>query len=206
MNQNKILAVDPSGTGTTGMFFKNGTQEQFISCQNPDWKKHYDFIAGMVKVYHPDILLYEHTNFISLRGKDMTSLLKLLGTMETLSLPCSVLRTETIPVDQVKRLRGKLLKGEQTIKGLEYQPGKGWHHNGKKISVHGLDAYLVYWLWNDKQNNKPIDKTMSATKSKAKSKQIDIEEELPEDIGDLPIPECVEIRDDFPEEEPEDHE
>jgi hypothetical protein len=55
----------------------------------------------------------------------------------------------------VKRLRGKLLKGEKTIEGISYQPGKGWHHNGKKISVHGLDAYLVYWLWNDKQN-KPL--------------------------------------------------
>ena len=79
----------------------------------------------MVKVYHPDVLLYEHTNFINLRGKDMTSLLKLLGTMETLSLPCLALRTETVPVDQVKRLRDKLLKKEQTIKDLEYQPGKG---------------------------------------------------------------------------------
>jgi hypothetical protein len=79
----------------------------------------------MVKVYHPDILLFENTNFISLRGKDMTSLLKLLGTMETLSLPCSVLRIETIPVDQVKRLRSKLLKGEKVIAELKYQPGKG---------------------------------------------------------------------------------
>jgi len=79
----------------------------------------------MVKVYHPNIVLYEHTNFISLKGKDMTSLLKLLGTMETLSLPCLALRTETIPVDQVKRLRSKLLKGEQTITGLEFQKGKG---------------------------------------------------------------------------------
>jgi hypothetical protein len=70
-------------------------------------------------------LLYETTNFISLRGKDMTSLLKLLGTVEILTLPYLALRTETVPVDQVKRLRGKLLKGEQTIKGLEYQPGKG---------------------------------------------------------------------------------
>jgi hypothetical protein len=37
MNNNlKILAVDPSGTGTTGMFFKSNSEEQFISCQNPD--------------------------------------------------------------------------------------------------------------------------------------------------------------------------
>jgi hypothetical protein len=72
-------------------------------------------------------LLYEHTNFISLKGKDMTSLLKLLGTMETLTLPCSIAspRIETVPVNQVKELRNKLLKGETQITELEYKPGKG---------------------------------------------------------------------------------
>jgi hypothetical protein len=59
------------------MFFKSNSEEQFISCQNPDWKKHYKFIAGLVKVYHPDFLLYETTNFINLRGKDMIALFKL---------------------------------------------------------------------------------------------------------------------------------
>ena len=152
MNQNnlRILSIDPSGTGTTGIFFKGGFEEQFISYQGLDWKEHYKFIAGMVRVYHPDILLYETTNFISLRGKDMTSLLKLLGTMETLSLPCLALRTETIPVDQVKRLRSKLLKGEKTIDQISYQPGKGWYYQEKKISAHELDAYLVYFLWKEK--------------------------------------------------------
>ena len=144
----------------------------FISHHDQEWKKHWQFIYGLVKQWHPDILLFENTNFIRLRGKDMTSLLKLLGTVETLSLPCSVLRIETILVDQVKRLRSKLLKGEQTIAGLEYQPGKGWHHNGQKISVHQLDAYLVYWLWQAKQqNNKLIGKTMEADKMKQELKQ-----------------------------------
>jgi hypothetical protein len=50
----------------------------------------------------------------------MTSLIKLLGVIETLSLP-----TKSIPVDQVKRLRAKLLKGETQITELEYKPGKG---------------------------------------------------------------------------------
>jgi len=81
----------------------------------------------MVKVYHPDILLYETTNFISLRGKDMTSLLKLMGTMETLSLACSIdrPRIEAIPVNQVKELRNKLLKREVQITELEYKQGIG---------------------------------------------------------------------------------
>ena len=132
--------------------------------------------------------------------------------METLSLPCSSTRLsiEAVPVNQVKELRNKLLKGKTQIKDLEYQKGKGWHHNRQKISTHELDAYLVYWLWEnkakDKQKTKPTNKTISTTKSKAKSKQIDIEEELPWD-DDLPEDETIYYygpeEDDLPEEEEE---
>jgi hypothetical protein len=78
------------------------------------------FIVDQTQALKPDLVIYEHTNFINLRGKDMTSLIKLLGVIETLSLP-----TKSIPVDQVKRLRAKLLKGETQITELEYKPGKG---------------------------------------------------------------------------------
>ena len=128
----------------------------FISHHDQEWKKHWQFIYGLVKQWHPDILLFENTNFIRLRGKDMTSLLRLLGAMEILSLPCSTLpKIKTIPVNQVKDLKSKLLKGDQKIEGLEYQKGKGWHCHQKKISVHGLDAYLIYWLWKEQEQEKP---------------------------------------------------
>ena len=147
----RILAVDPSGTGTTGIFFKSESQEQFFQYWDQDWKKHQLFIFSLLEKYVPDMVLYENSNYVRLRGKDMTSLFKLLGWLE--SLPDSLPDSLAVPVNQVKRLRNKLLKGEAQIKDLKYQKGKGWHHKGKKISVHGLDAYLVYWLWNDKQNN-----------------------------------------------------
>lgn len=165
----RILSIDPSGTGTTGVYFKDGDQEMFISYQDRDWKKHWQFVHGLVKQWHPQFLLFENFNYVSLRGKDMTSLLRLLGAMETLSLPCSTLpKIKTIPVDQVKGLKSKLLKEETQIPGLTYQPGrgKGWSFKGKKISVHGLDAYLVYWLWQTKeqQNNKLIGKSIGEIK------------------------------------------
>lgn len=61
------------------------------------------------------------------------------------------LKVSSIPVDQVKRLRGKLLKKEVGISGLEFKPGIGWLYQGNKISVHQLDAFLIYWIW--KGNN-----------------------------------------------------
>jgi hypothetical protein len=182
----RILSIDPSGTGTTGIYYRNGEYEEFAQFISREWKEHLVWIVDQTQALKPDLVIYEHTNFINLRGKDMTSLIKLLGVIETLSLSCSVtkLRTETIPVDQVKRMRNKLLKGEQSIAELEYKPGKGWHHNQKKISVHGLDAYLVYWLWEQKSSL--LSKDIANSKSKAKTKQIDIEEELFEDIDDFP--------------------
>ena len=146
--ETRILSIDPSGTGTSGIFFKNGEQEEFQEYQEKDWKKHYAFITSLVKVYQPNLLLYENTNFINLRGKDMTSLLRLLGSLEVMTIE----KVKSIPVDQVKRLVKQLLRGEVKINGLEYKPGrgKGWMFKGKRISIHQLEAFIVYYLSRNK--------------------------------------------------------
>jgi hypothetical protein len=118
---NRIIAIDPSGTGTTGIYYRNGEQEEFKEIKDKVWKNHYNFIASLVKVYQPNILLFENTNFIRLRGKDMTSLLKLLGSLEVMEIE----QIRSIPVDQVKRLGKELLRGIKKIEGLEYLPGRG---------------------------------------------------------------------------------
>jgi hypothetical protein len=117
----RILSIDPSGTGTTGVYFQNGRQETFSQCQGKDWQKHYYFIASLVKAYQPNILLYESTNYVGLRGKDMTSLFKLLGALAVLPVE----QVKSVPINQVKALKGKLLKGTKQIPGLTYQKGRG---------------------------------------------------------------------------------
>jgi hypothetical protein len=117
----RILSIDPSGTGTTGIYSRHGQQESFQSHQSQDWQKHYYFIASLVKAYQPDILLYESTNYVGLRGKDMTSLFKLIGALAVLPVE----QIKSVPVNQVKALKDKLLKGSQQIPGLTYQKGRG---------------------------------------------------------------------------------
>ena len=117
----RILSIDPSGTGTTGVYFKNGEREEFNSYQGKDWQKHYNFIVSLVKAYQPNVLLYESTNFVRLRGKDMTSLFKLLGAVEVLPVE----QVRSVPVNQVKALKDKLFKGTQQIPGLEFAKGRG---------------------------------------------------------------------------------
>jgi hypothetical protein len=76
----------------------------------------------------------------------MTSLLKLIGAIESLS----VKRIENILVHQVKDLKSKLFKGAKLIPNLTFKYGQGWFYEQKKISLHELDAFLVYWLWKER--------------------------------------------------------
>jgi len=140
----RILSIDPSGTGTTGIYFRNGTQEEFREIKEKDWTKHYQFISSLFKVYQPNILLFENTNFIRLRGKDMTSLFKLLGSLEVMEIE----KVKSIPVDKVKRMVKELLKGVKKIENISYQKGrgKGWMYKGKRVSIHQLEAFLIYYL------------------------------------------------------------
>src|SRR5437764_7849163 len=117
---NRILALDPSGTGTTGIYFKNGEKEEFQEYKEKDWQKHYAFIASLVKVYQPNILLFENTNFISKRTKDGLNLFRLLGAVEVLEI-----EKKSVNVLKVKELYKKLVSQQATIQGLTYSKGRG---------------------------------------------------------------------------------
>jgi len=172
----RILSIDPSGTGTTGVYYWNGEQGSFYQFTGKEWVEHYRFILSLVRTWQPNFVLFENSNYVSLRGKDMTYLWKLLGAIEALPYEFPIeIKTRAIPVNQVKGLKSKLLKGTSQIKDLKYRKGIGWHYNGEKISTHCLDAYLVYWLWENKAKTTPktklASKTIEAGKSKAELKQ-----------------------------------
>lgn len=140
----RILSLDPSGTGTTGVCLIS-SQITLQDFKSPYWKEHLNFIKDLLQKENPSLLLYETTNYINSKGKDMTSLLKLMGAIESLPV-----QTESILVHQVKELKSKLFKKTQQIPYLEFKPGQGWFYESKKISLHQLDAFLVYWLWKEK--------------------------------------------------------
>jgi hypothetical protein len=150
---NRILSIDPSGTGTTGICLINGKgidmqMIQFKEFKDIYWKKHYDFIASSINLYQPNLLLFENTNFISSRNKDSLNLIRLLGAIECLALE----KVESVNVVKVKQLSKQLFAGTTTIPDLEYLPGrgKGWLWKGERISIHQLEAFLVFYLWSKK--------------------------------------------------------
>ena len=115
----KILALDPSGTGTTGIALMENGRVIFKEFANPNWQAHWQTLIGLMEKFQPKIVLYESTNYIHSRGKDMTSLFKLLGGLESLG------HSESVPVNQVKGLKQKLFTGKATIAGITYSSGRG---------------------------------------------------------------------------------
>lgn len=141
----KVLSIDPSGTGTSGIFFAYGEQKEFYQCQKREWKEHYWFIKSLVEEKKVELVVYEDTNYIHRKTKDGLSLFRLLGGIECLG----VKRIESVNVLRVKDLGKKLLSGREKIEGISYEVGrgKGWMFQNKRISLHQLEAYLVYWLF-----------------------------------------------------------
>lgn len=155
---NKVLTIDPSGTGTTGIFLieENTPNFQFTQIQTTNWKEHYQFIKDLIHQHQPNLIVYENTNYINKRNADSLNLVRLLGAIEFLPL----VQIDNVNVLRVKELAKKLFKGEITIPNLEYSPGrgKGWLYNNKRISIHQLDAFLIYWIYKYANSNKPIRK------------------------------------------------
>lgn len=149
----KILSLDPSGTGKTGICLIEDNKITFQEIKSKVWSEHLSRIVILTEAHRATILLYETTNYINSRGKDMTSLLKLVGAIEGLKHVFTfVEQIDSILVNQVKDLKAKLLAGTKLIPELTFAKGrgKGWMFKGKKISLHELDAYLVYWIWKEK--------------------------------------------------------
>lgn len=147
----KVLAIDPSGTGITGLFFTDSNQKEFYQCQNKDWKDHYVYILNLIKEKQPNLILYEDTNYIHRKTKDGLSLFRLLGALECLS-SLFKLEINSVSVLRAKELTKKLLAGVEKLEGIDYQQGrgKGWLWKGQRVSIHQLEAYLVYYLFTRK--------------------------------------------------------
>lgn len=139
----RILALDPSGTGTTGICLIN-KKITFQEFRSPYRIKHLNFIKEVVEGYGPDLVLYENTHYLKEKTQDGLNLFRLLGAIESLPI-----KTEYVLASQIKDLRKQLFKGTKTIPNLTFKLGKGWFYQQQKISVHELDAFLVYWLWKE---------------------------------------------------------
>lgn len=147
----KFLAIDPSGTGTTGMYYADLDGYQFDEFKSKEWKEHLKFIVQVIKEKKPDIVIFENTNYIYGRQHQGTvGIYKLIGGIISLQYAFDFVKEiNGIFVSSVKSFRNKVQRGIGKIKGLSYEIGrdKGWKYESKRISLHQVDALIVFRLW-----------------------------------------------------------
>jgi len=151
MIKDKIITIDPSGTGTTGICLINSKEIIFGEYKSKIWEEHLKYIVELLREWKPNIIVYETTNYIHKRLPGSLYLLKLIGAIVGLKYVFDFLNeVNSIAVNQVKPFKDKLFQGKEEIEKLTCKTGrgKGWKYQDKRISLHQLDALVVYHLWS----------------------------------------------------------
>ena len=110
----KYLCLDPSGTGTTGVFFfqvAGKSKHEFSEYKSKNWEEHLNFIVNIVERWKPDIIIYENATYIYGRQHQGTvGLYKLIGGIMALKYVFNFVKEiNSVAVNQVKIFKNKLL-------------------------------------------------------------------------------------------------
>jgi len=171
----KCLCIDPSGTGTTGVFFFQAggkLKHIFSEYKSKKWEEHLNFIVRIVEEWKPNVIVYENTTYIYGRQHQGTvGLYKLIGGLVALKYVFDFIqKVDSIAVNQVKPFKDKLFAKKEKIEGLTCKAGrgKGWRYKRQKISLHQLDAIVIYHLWSggSLESKKSIKKKVAKLKTK----------------------------------------
>lgn len=150
----RTLTTDPSGDGTAAYFFVDEKGEiEFTERKSSIFAEQLDCLNDLVRTKRPTNIIYENIQYIdkSYIGKETTALFQLFGAIENLQSAFNFVKViDKVPTNQVKLLRKRVYENKEQIPSLIYKIGKGWFYQEQKISVHQLDAFLVYYLWKKK--------------------------------------------------------
>lgn len=168
---NTVITIDPSGKGTTGICLVSNGIISFQEYKNDNWEKHLNFIINLVMENEPCAIVYETTNYIHKRIPATLTLLKLIGGIVGIKYTFGFVKELSgVAVNQVKPFKDKLFTGKEQLEGLTCKVGrgKGWKYKNKKISLHQLDALVIYHLWSkgDLESKKNIKKKIAQLKVK----------------------------------------
>lgn len=173
LKKQKIITIDPSGTGTTGIYLldKEKNKEIFQEYKSSKWEEHLQFLVEKVKVWKPNTIIYENTYYVHKKIPGTLSLLKLIGGIVGMKYTFDFIEElSSIAVNQVKSFKDKLFANKEQIEKLTCKigRGKGWKYKSKRINLHQLDALVVYHLWSGEslESTKSIKKKITELKIK----------------------------------------
>ncbi|RHZ37434.1 hypothetical protein [endosymbiont GvMRE of Glomus versiforme] len=151
-----IMAMDPSGTSTTSIFYyENWNQWKILSFTEKNWLKQAENMENWLENLRPSKVLVE-TGLLFRRQKynyNMTDLIKVIGALEYTAYQRE---TEYIRVSNEYRKRwANEYANKGLIKGLELRkiqgkmgaPRKVWFFKDRELNEHEKDAILVFYAW-----------------------------------------------------------
>jgi hypothetical protein len=131
---NRILSIDPSGTGTSGTFLIDIHDEdnsanfyEFYEYKNDNWREHLKFFVNLIREKEPNIIIFEDTTYIYGRQHQGTvGLYKLIGGIVGLEHTFNfVKQVGNIAVNAVKGFRDRFQTGTEDIESLVFSKGRG---------------------------------------------------------------------------------
>jgi len=167
--RNSTMTIDPGET--TGICLVRDSLISFQEHKSKNWEENLNFIANLVRKEKPRVVVYENTNYVHKRIPGTLTLLKLIGGIVGMKFAFDFIEElGSVAVNQVKPFKDKLFSGQEQIEGLTCKAGrgKGWKYNSKKISLHQLDALVIYHLWSEGslESTKNIKKKIAELKTK----------------------------------------
>lgn len=152
---NRILALDPSGTSTTGIFlYENWSTYKISSFTSENWLEQAKNLQELVKNEEVKIIACEIGNMWKRTGYTFhfDKLIKLVGVSEYLAHQEGI---EYVPIGNYLRKRWEDLAKEGKIKGLVCQKEQGktgrpkqvWYFKEQKLNEHEKDAVLIFYIY-----------------------------------------------------------
>lgn len=142
----KVLSVDPSGTGTTGICLIWGIKKVFFEFKNKIWQEHYQYILNLVKQEKPHLVLIETAYYEKRKGgtKDLMDLEKLVGALECLKFHTKseiVMRQNKLTKDLGEKLKSEA----KTIPNLFYHKKK-WFYYEEETEIERRTKEKTRWM------------------------------------------------------------
>lgn len=166
---NKVIAIDPSGTGTTAIYNNDLIMSGTKTFTSENWQEHYHFLVEEIKYGKYDTIIVETLTPKRIGNqatKHLINLAKLLGCLEEHFKFANIV---WVIASDTKRLMKKLKTmefGEQLygIKKIKVGRAIKYRAEFKDLTTHEIDSVAIYHIWKDKEDY--IKKTTIAKEKK----------------------------------------
>lgn len=160
------IAIDPSGTGISCLYYPNDKLKDFIIIKHTDWRYHFSNIIKNIKI---NSIVYLETvkSAYNNQNKDLVPLIKLCGAIEIFCLTNNI-KLVLVTSDQTKRYvrwfkdyippeeshYKKNIKKKEFINktNMKFEKNK-FYYKSEKLLTHQRDSIIIYHIGMENEKN-----------------------------------------------------